>query len=117
MITIGSFYFSQFVSSAVQQIVSTSTNLKGVAIKTCTASFNSSASLQQVVLFADTTAPSGAGDSTKKVIASFLQTPNAAGNYTLPYALFIPAGLGLWVATTGNAGIIMTYDVLPPQGG
>lgn len=113
--------------TAITQIISPSSNTSGIIIKTLSLVPNivSPATGDVAYIYADTSAPSAAWDTTKRLIfiarggdpAGGTGTPtNSVANH-LPYPLAIPSGFGLWVATANGstpdnsaATIAMTWD-------
>ncbi|WP_146094341.1 hypothetical protein [Xanthomonas arboricola] len=93
-------------ANVVTQIVSPATNQYGIVIRTCSLSGASSAI--GLAVYADTSAPSGYGDGTKRVI--FLGVAPPSDHF--PYQVYLPPGYGVWLVTNGNGSINMTYDVL-----
>ncbi|WP_415842284.1 hypothetical protein, partial [Paracidovorax anthurii] len=103
--------FATIAPKGVAQLVAPATNINGVVIRTCFCNPQNGT----VNLVAATSAPSGISDATKSVIFSGNGNTAAGSNTQIfaPKPLYIPKGLGLWVATSTNAGVIaLTWDVL-----
>ena len=112
MITPGGIFFNKAITWGVHEIIAPSANTKGLIIRTCTASGGGSTSFSQLTLFADTFAPSGFDEGSRRIVFLFVLSPFLSQSYTLPYELNIPAGLGLWMATAGTMSLNLTYDLL-----
>ncbi len=67
-----------------------------------------------VNLVAGTVAPTGIGDVSQPIIFSGNGNSAAGSNseVVMPYPLYIPAGMGLWVANSGPGAIALTWDLL-----
>lgn len=65
-------------------------------------------------LYASATAPGGPADLATRIVFEFASA-SADDSATLPYELYIPPGLGLWVTNSGTTvNAFMTYDLLTP---
>ncbi|SOE36637.1 hypothetical protein [Delftia acidovorans] len=105
--SIGAMFANLAFSTTPVQIVSPSSNLHGIVIRTCYMS--AVAGVMGVQLYADRSAPSGFADATKRVILIGNPIPSIA----LQYSLYVPPGLGLWAVGSGTGGSVeITYDVL-----
>ncbi len=95
--------------AGVTTIITPATNANGILIRNLQIDSTSSLSARA---YADTAAPSGMGDSSKRSILSY----NGVGNVMpqqMPYQLFLPSGTGLYFAVGGaNARLSGTYDAL-----
>ncbi|WP_435036869.1 hypothetical protein [Pseudomonas neuropathica] len=101
---IGAKHFSSS-STGVVQIVKPADNVSGVVIRTGVMSSGGYS-----ILSAGTASPSDAFDFSKPI----LLMAGAAVTSQLQYPISLPAGRGLWMATSGNAGtVFVTYDLLP----
>jgi hypothetical protein len=101
-----SFYGVAPVPSSAQQIVAPAANVNGVVIRLATLKTASG----QIALFADTSAPSGPLDVTKRAICSI---DNSGYLTQWIRDVFIPAGRGLWVVgNNGSTDFWVTYVIL-----
>jgi hypothetical protein len=93
-------------ANVVTQIVSPTANQYGLVIRTC--SLSGASSVIGLAVYADTAAPSGYGDGTKKVI--FLGVAPPSDHF--PYQVYVAPGNGIWLVTNGSGSINITYDIL-----
>lgn len=103
--------FATIAPKGVAQLVAPSANTNGIVIRTCFCNPQNGT----VNLVAATSAPSGISDTSKSIIFSGNGNTTTGSNTQIfiPKPLYIPKGLGLWVATSANAGVIaLTWDIL-----
>ena len=91
-------------------------NTTGMIVRTATMHTGSSYG----ILSTGVKAPTGYTDGTVPVILSCRGTaPSSSGfpgaSATLPFPVIIPAGQGLWAATTDTARVHVTWDALPAE--
>lgn len=91
----------------VQTLVTPAANTNGLVIRTFSVPSNTSA---LIAVYADTAAPTGAGDATKRTafVANSTGSYGAQGFIT---PLDIPAGYGLYVCGAGSADAAITWDM------
>jgi hypothetical protein len=110
VVPVGQLFFGAGVSGGVMPVIPPSANLHGLIIRTLTVVVAGGG----VNVFADTSAPSGATDFTKRIIFEYANTNNDSA--TLPYELYLYPGLGLWTGSSASAAdIFLTYDLLTPD--
>jgi hypothetical protein len=99
------------IVNSVAQIVAPAANVNGLYLRTCSLGLTASG---EAHLFADTSAPSGTGDNTKRRI--MLHTAGALSAAQMPEPMFIPAGMGIWLATAATApqggSAVLTWDLV-----
>ncbi|MGX9379018.1 hypothetical protein [Pseudomonas sp. JQ36] len=101
---IGAKHFSGS-STGVVQIVNPADNVSGVVIRTAEMSSGSYS-----ILSAGTVKPNNAFDFSTPILLMAGTTAISQ----LQYPISLPAGRGLWMATSANAGtVFVTYDLLP----
>jgi len=61
-------------------------------------------------IFADVAAPSSGTDLTKRIIFAESGAANTQG--ILPYPIFVPGGVGIWLGANASAQAYMTYDLV-----
>jgi len=106
----GALFANVEANNKVIEVIAPEDNRRGLIIRTCAlVAANSGVCLQ---LFADTSAPSAYGDGSRRLI--FIVAVPAAP-LTMPYALHIPAGNGIWLATNGYGTMAMSYDLVEPE--
>lgn len=103
---IGRQFYHGLASAGVTQIVAPNQNLTGLVLRTLSVNLNGNS----LVVFADTTAPSSAGDYTRRPIFAAATGSGVTSNGVLPFPLYIYPGLGLWIGLSAGAGIGLTYD-------
>lgn len=98
-----SFYMADNAGSSVVNIVPPASNTKGIVLRSLYM-----LSTANYLVVADTAAPTGTSDVSKRSIAKMYN-----GSYTLPDPLFLPAGYGLFAVTDGVTNrLSLTYDIL-----
>jgi hypothetical protein len=111
-VTVGTLFSTTTANNAITQIIAPSNNLHGLFIRTCIMGINSPAgSNASGFLVADTAAPASIGAG--RVIAFILAPANTSLAQTVPYEMFVPAGLGLWWAANASSAsnaVLLTYD-------
>lgn len=102
--TIGANSFAAIGNSAVQTVLSPASNTNGAILRTLSMSGQTSSS----AFFADTSAPSGYADYTKRGIAHIF----GGGSFDTK-DIYLPAGVGMYFACQ-NTGTVcrVTYDLL-----
>jgi hypothetical protein len=94
-------------AAGVTQLLNPAINVNGVNLRT--AVLSTSAIVTE--LYCDTAAPAAVGDTTKRMVA---QSSGGVGGAMLQAALFLPAGIGIWLAASGadaNASSV-SWDLL-----
>jgi hypothetical protein len=99
---IGHLFLNASSNSSVTTLVTPATNTAGIEIATMSVFAQGSA-----VIYADTSAPSSSTDATKRAIYSV-----SVSTQTLPFALSVPPGIGLYLASNQPGSVSLTYDVL-----
>jgi hypothetical protein len=104
---IGSLFVNEGGSAPNLQIVPTTANIKGIHIRTCTLTARSGT---VATIFANASLPASVTDQFARPI--FTINGDNTSTISLPYPLFVPPGLGLWIwGTNANYTIVMTYDL------
>ncbi|WP_154232170.1 hypothetical protein [Pseudomonas syringae] len=108
--------FRNVVPQGIAQIVSPAENGNGLTIRTCASNPRNGF----VGLYCSETAPLAAapGNANRLIFAANGNTlEGSSSSVFMPYPLFIPAGLGLWVtsgpfsgSTPTGGGIALTWD-------
>lgn len=110
-VPMGSFSFnsSNFSSNTMVQIISPSTNVHGVYLRTCAVTvFGSTAGANTIVI----SAPSVPTPfQTGNIILFSVLTPPWSFN-DIKYPILVPAGNGVWAYTNLNGSVFCNYDVL-----
>lgn len=90
------------------QVLAPASNTNGAYVRTLNIGANSAGS---VLLYATATTPSANIDYTKPVVFYGGAVVNGAVT-TMPFPLYIPAGLGLWIGANTNSDSLITYDIV-----
>ncbi len=106
---IGALFMNSGVAAGqILQVVAPANNLKGIYIRTCTLTVTASGG--GATLYANPAAPASVGDANSRPL---LNLYNSGGTSTavLPYPLFVPPGIGLWVGASVASGVAISYDL------
>jgi hypothetical protein len=110
-VPMGSFSYnaSNFTPNTLVQIVSPSTNVHGVNLRTCAVTvFGSTAGANTIVVSAPSApTPFQSGN----IILFSVLTPPWSFN-DIKYPIYVPAGNGIWAYTNLNGSVFCNYDVL-----
>jgi hypothetical protein len=104
---IGHLFSNTTTNNTVATIVAPASNVAGIQI-TSMVLFCASTAGSGALIYADTSAPSGPSDATKRQIFS---APTGA-IATFPFPILIPAGNGLYLTSTNQGSLAVTYDLL-----
>jgi len=110
---IGSLFKSSLPNGGSAQLVAPAANVNGLVLRTATITAGNAWS----ILSTGTTAPTSDIDVTRPVIlacrGAAAANTGAGASATLPFQITIPAGYGLWLASSGSFnGAYITYDLL-----
>ncbi len=97
--------------TGVTTALAPASNVNGVWLRTARCDRNATSS---AVIVCDTAAPANSGDSTKRAVLGTANGSGFAGAEVLPYPVFLPAGVGIYVVGSGAANneFDLTWDVL-----
>lgn len=101
----------QGAANTVTEIIAPSVNLHGIIIRTLGISIFTSSGATGVNVYTDTAAPAASFDSTKRIVMQATEEASAA-DLMLPYQLYLYPGMGMWLGTSGNATVTVSYDLV-----
>ena len=107
MVPVGAHFINQTLSNTFTTLIDPATNAHGIHLRTCTIYGVAAVNGQASTALATVLSP------TNNVILVVNSMNGAYGQVSLPYPLFLPAGVGLYGIGSGVAGnAYCTYDVI-----
>ncbi|WDZ98337.1 hypothetical protein Herbaro_11260 [Herbaspirillum sp. WKF16] len=111
-VKVGKYFLNSDGVNPVVQVIAPATNTQGAILRTIFMFAGPSTGLAAAFLYADTSAPSVAGDASKRLIAQVNALGNTTNGIIVPYEIEVPAGLGVWIGQQLGGRVELTWDLI-----